>query len=157
MEKKYYTEEQILEALSEVGVGAGDTSEVLSYLSGLPSAEPEIIRSKDSIVYRKDVVEALYQALRTQLQGTFTDSMSLAISMAKALPSAEPKTGKWIPCSERYPEENQICIVTDETMRNTYEYRFCKETYDENQGWTYLKHRIIAWMPLPKPYTKGEE
>lgn len=45
----------------------------------------------DSIVYRKDVVEVLYQALRTQLQGTFTDSMSLAISMAKALPSAEPK------------------------------------------------------------------
>lgn len=41
MEHKYYTGEQILEALSEVGVGAGDTSEVLSYLSGLPSAEPE--------------------------------------------------------------------------------------------------------------------
>jgi len=71
-----------------------------------------------------------------------------------ALPTAEPQ---WIPCSERYPEENQICIVTDETMRNTYEYRFCKETYDENQGWTYLKHRIIAWMPLPEPYKVGEK
>ena len=64
---------------------------------------------------------------------------------------------KWIPCSERYPEENQICIVTDETMKNTYEYRFCKETYDENQGWTYLKHRIIAWMPLPKPYQEDKQ
>jgi len=70
----------------------------------------------------------------------------------KALPSAEPQ---WIPCSERMPEENQICIVTDETMRNTYEYRFCKETYDENQGWTYLRHRIIAWMPLPEPYKEN--
>ena len=69
----------------------------------------------------------------------------------------ERKTGKWIPCSERYPEENQICIVTDETMRNTYEYRFCKETYDENQGWTYLKHRIIAWMPLPEPYQEDKQ
>lgn len=39
MERKYYTEEQILEALSEVGVGAGDTSEVLSYLGRLPSTE----------------------------------------------------------------------------------------------------------------------
>ena len=37
MERKYYTEEQILDALSEVGVGAGDTSEVLSYLGRLPS------------------------------------------------------------------------------------------------------------------------
>lgn len=111
MEKKYYTGEQILEALSEVGVGAGDTSEVLSYLGRLPSAEPEIIRSKDSIVYRKDVVEALYQAIRTQLQGTFTDSMSLAISMAKALPSAEPeqKTGKWLPDNNNYYEERFVC------------------------------------------------
>ena len=55
----------------------------------LPSAQPEIIRCKDSIVYRKDVVEALYKALRTQLRGTFADSMSLAMSMAQALPSAE--------------------------------------------------------------------
>lgn len=39
MERKYYTEEQILEALSEVGVGAGDTTEVLSYLGRLPSEE----------------------------------------------------------------------------------------------------------------------
>ena len=51
--------------------------------------KPEIIRCKDSIVYRKDVVEALYKALRTQLRGTFADSMSLAMSMAQALPSAE--------------------------------------------------------------------
>lgn len=63
----------------------------------------------------------------------------------------------WIPCSERLPEENQICIVTDETMKNTYEYRFCKETYDEIQGWTYMRHRIIAWMPLPEPYEEGKE
>ena len=114
MEKKYYTGEQILEALSEVGVGAGDTSEVLSYLGRLPSAEPEIIRSKDSIVYRKDVVEALYQAIRTQLQGTFTDSMSLAISMAKALPSAEPeqKTGTWLIAEkDRYIVHSVRCSV----------------------------------------------
>ena len=49
----------------------------------------------DCIVYRKDVVEALCQALRTQFQGTFTDSMSLAMSMAKALPSAR-KIGRWM-------------------------------------------------------------
>lgn len=52
-------------------------------------------RTSNSIVYRKDVVEALYQALRTQLQERFTDSMSLAISMANALPSAE-KMGIWL-------------------------------------------------------------
>ena len=103
----------------------------------------------------KDLIErqAAIDMLAT-MQGRCTSKAALIQNskiwqQIKDLPSAEPQ---WIPCSEQYPEENQICIVTDETMRNTYEYRFCKETYDENQGWTYLKHRIIAWMPLPKPY-----
>jgi len=39
MERKYYNVEQILEALSEVGVGAGDINEVLSYLGRLPSVQ----------------------------------------------------------------------------------------------------------------------
>lgn len=47
MERKYYTGEQILEALSEVGIGAGDISEVMSCLGRMPSAESEIIRCKD--------------------------------------------------------------------------------------------------------------
>ena len=46
MERKYYTEEQILEAFSEVGVGAGDISEVMSCLERLPSAEPERKKGK---------------------------------------------------------------------------------------------------------------
>ena len=40
-------------------------------------------------IRREDVVEALYQAIRTTLTGTFTDSMSLAIAMANNIPSAE--------------------------------------------------------------------
>jgi len=50
------------------------------------------------LIKREDVVEALYQAIRTTLTSTFTDSMSLAIAMANNLPSAEPerKRGKWV-------------------------------------------------------------
>ena len=47
MDRKYYTAEQILDALSYIGVGAGDISEVMSCLERLPSAEPVIIRCKD--------------------------------------------------------------------------------------------------------------
>ncbi len=43
------------------------------------------------LVRREDVAEALYQAIRTTLTGTFTDSMSLAIAMTKNIPSAELK------------------------------------------------------------------
>lgn len=63
-----------------------------------------------------------------------------------------PDAQRWIPCSERLPERNQICIVTDETRRCAYEYGLHDETYDEENGWTYLGHKIIAWMPLPEPY-----
>lgn len=66
---------------------------------------------------------------------------------------AEPK---WIPCSERLPKLNQICIVTDETRRCAYEYSLHYETYDDENGWTYLGHRIIAWMPLPEPWKEEE-
>lgn len=48
-------------------------------------------------IKREDVVEALYEAIRTDFRSTFTDSMSLAIAMANNLPSAEPerKMGRW--------------------------------------------------------------
>lgn len=50
-----------------------------------------------NLVRRGDVAEALYKAIRTILTGPFTDSMSLAIAMAKNIPSAEPerKKGEW--------------------------------------------------------------
>ena len=49
------------------------------------------------LIRREDAIEAIYQAIRTTLTGTFTDSMSLAIAMAENIPSAEPerKKGKW--------------------------------------------------------------
>ena len=54
------------------------------------------------LIRREDAVEAIYEALRTPLPNYnndfFHDSMSLAITMAKNIPSAEPerKKGEWI-------------------------------------------------------------
>ena len=45
----------------------------------------------NDLVSRENVAEALYEAIRTNLRSTFTDSMSLAIAMAKNIPSAELK------------------------------------------------------------------
>lgn len=49
-------------------------------------------------IKREDVVEALYEAIKTDFRSTFTDSMSLAIAMANNLPSVNPeqKKGKWL-------------------------------------------------------------
>lgn len=70
------------------------------------------------LIRREDVVEALYQAIRTTLTGTFTDSMSLAIAMANNLPSAEPKRtkGKW---QRRKDEDCWECSECHAVLENS--------------------------------------
>ena len=60
---------------------------------------------------------------------------------------------KWIPCSERLPEDNTNVIVC-----------FYSGTVTEMRYWgngifqgiyEHTAKTIVAWMPLPKPY-KGE-
>ena len=111
-----------------------------TYVEQLPSAQPEINEwCHDCKEYdtENDCCPRWGQVIKT------------------ALEDAQPEQ-RWIPCSERLPELNQICIVTDETRRCAYEYGLHDDTYDDENGWTYLGHRIIAWMPLPEPY-KGEQ
>lgn len=64
----------------------------------------------------------------------------------------------WIPCNERFPEDDSICIVTVEYPNN--------ETVVD-YGWfdrirvcwyvgiqEFRTSNIIAWQPLPEPYKK---
>lgn len=61
---------------------------------------------------------------------------------------------KWIPCSEKMPEDNTDVIVC-----------FYSGTVTEMRYWgngifqeiyEHTAKTIVAWMPLPKPYEKGE-
>ena len=61
---------------------------------------------------------------------------------------------KWIPCSERLPEEFEFVFVYLHTKIMTVASRTTNGTFYNIQGneiWP-----PIAWMPLPKPY-RGEE
>ena len=81
---------------------------------------------------------------------------------------------RWIPVSERLPEERKKCLVT---FRGGYvgimcyasdlygvdEYDFCDEKgmagwfdYDRELG-HYSRDDVIAWMPLPEPYKAESE
>lgn len=74
---------------------------------------------------KKVVAEALYQALRTQIQGTFTDSMSLAINMVNNLPSISLEKQmvkvKNIVHTYGYPDEG-ICGFCHEEVNSLYNY-----------------------------------
>lgn len=69
---------------------------------------------------------------------------------------AEEYHGGWIPCSERLPEDDSICIVTVEYPNN--------ETVVD-YGWfdrksvcwfvgtqEFRTSNILAWQPLPEPF-----
>ena len=73
---------------------------------------------------------------------------------------AEEYNGGWIPCSERLPEDDSICIVTVEYPNN--------ETVVD-YGWfdrksvcwfvgtqEFRTSNILAWQPLPEPF-KGRD
>lgn len=73
---------------------------------------------------------------------------------------AEEYNGGWIPCSERLPEDDSICIVTVEYPNN--------ETMVD-YGWfdrkmvcwfvgmqEFRTSNILAWQPLPEPFKERD-
>lgn len=72
---------------------------------------------------------------------------------------------KWIPCSERLPEEPFGCLVTvwdtepmtmDE-FENLLPYfvGWDGERWNDGEG-EQCPFEVIAWMPLPEPYQEGD-
>lgn len=70
----------------------------------------------------------------------------------------QPKTGNWIPCSERLPEKNGNYLVTVEANDGTASIKF--QMVDHyGPDWLHEgKHeKVIAWMPLPESYNAESE
>ncbi len=61
----------------------------------------------------------------------------------------------WIPISERLPKENEEVLITLTYGKVTWAYLHQGEWY--NMFSTYPIERVIAWMPLPKPFKEDVE
>lgn len=79
----------------------------------------------------------------------------------RLIDSEEPKTGHWIPVSERLPEKKGRYLTT---ILNEYDNRLryimtCD--YFPNGYWypdeESASSNVIAWMPLPEPYKAESE
>ena len=65
------------------------------------------------------------------------------------MPSINPQEPKWIPVSERLPEEGGKYLV--------YTWSHEIETAQYVDGYWNIKTPISAWMPLPEPYREVEK
>lgn len=72
--------------------------------------------------------------------------------------------GKWIPCSEKLPEDESYILVSFEnaTMPDIARYEENDEggTFypgDDEKSYSSYGIFVNAWMPLPEPYKQNDE
>lgn len=80
---------------------------------------------------------------------TVEDALDLAISALE-----KQEQDRWIPVTERLPEKDGCYLVS---VKNDHERRYSKTAWFDNDSWTMVRQKVLAWRPLPEPYTEGEE
>ncbi len=86
--------------------------------------------------------------------GEQVDALEMAI---KALEQT-----RWIPVSERFPEDKTYVLTTIKVPKRIahvrsgwYDSGFFHN--DNGDSWKATDMEVIGWMPLPQPYKEGEE
>lgn len=69
---------------------------------------------------------------------------------------SEQKTGEWIPCSERLPDNDDIMLVSCRTKKgvNSVNRAYYADGFWHGSG---SMSGVTAWMLLPEPYTKEND
>ena len=81
------------------------------------------------------------------------ETINSAIEIVKQ--EAEKYNNGWIPCSERLPKYGEVvmCSCTNSGITiSCITHKGVKPSKSVRFG----QHSVIAWQPLPQPYTKGE-
>lgn len=95
-----------------------------------------------------------------------------SIEQVDSAPTIEPEQ-RWIPCSERLPDEKDAGILKKLGIKKQSEYVFATVevkgermtvtvcTYDGKWDWNmkyaFPDYKVIAWMSFPEPYREEGE
>ena len=121
---------------------------LIGVLENAPTIDPEPC---EDAVSREAVSSWLKQYGQDVLHGKYKFSLMYIWKNLMDLPSAQPEQ-RWIPCSERLPDEYGEYLVTKHTIGwNCEEYVSNDIAYFDNDGF-HKADIVIAWMPLPEPY-----
>ena len=134
-----------------------------------PSAQPEKRTEERAETHACDLIdrEAAVDAICHHLPSV---SRTRARTMLHEVASAQPEP-RWIPCSERFPEDEKDVLVTrhflnDEQLKKNAikEALYVEVASHVDDEWISYSdeykikrhlHKVIAWMPLPEPYREG--
>ena len=82
----------------------------------------------------------------------------------KRTKAKKPEFGKWIPITERLPEDDKYIMVSFDnfTLSDIGRYEADKDGNgafypgDDDKGYASYGLFVNAWMPLPEPYRESE-
>lgn len=122
-----------------------------------------------------DIDEAIYKEIKEEVKAKANTSSHIpflheVISVGK--PLNKRLTGKWIPVSERLPEDETEVLIQFQYGQSMavgyhifdhiiYPSGFEDENktgwYDSEDNFICGSDEVIAWMPLPEPYKEEEK
>lgn len=139
-----------------------DMVRITSELKELPSVTPKVEECEDAIS-RQAVLDTMSELNAISFYEAQEDSNECYHEIRKAMEqlppvTPKPKMGRWIPVSERLPEEEGRYLTT---IFNGIQYIMTCDYHPYSRCWfpddECASDNVIAWMPLPEPYMAESE